>query len=105
MRRPTIEVRVLLALTALLVIGGVAALVTVGGSASSPTARGLVRNGEFHADGLLSPPRPAPPLALRNYMGQPVDIASYRGRAVLVTFLYTSCPDVCPLIASNLRVA
>jgi protein SCO1/2 len=22
-----------------------------------------------------------------------------------VTFLYTHCPDVCPLIASNLRVA
>ena len=24
---------------------------------------------------------------------------------MLVTFLYTNCPDVCPLIASNLRVA
>jgi protein SCO1/2 len=24
---------------------------------------------------------------------------------VLVTFLYTNCPDVCPLITSNLRVA
>ena len=24
---------------------------------------------------------------------------------MLVTFLYTHCPDVCPLIASNLRVA
>jgi len=96
---------VLLALVALLAVAGVVALVTVGGSASSSTARGLVGGGEFHADGLLSPPRPAPPLALRNYLGQPVDIASYRGRAVLVTFLYTSCPDVCPLITSNLRVA
>jgi protein SCO1/2 len=105
MRRPAIEVRVLLALVALLAVAGVGALVTVGGSSSSSTARGLVRSGAFHADGLLSPPRPAPPLALRNYLGQPVDIASYRGRAVLVTFLYTSCPDVCPLITSNLRVA
>jgi protein SCO1/2 len=34
-----------------------------------------------------------------------VTLAQYRGRAVLVTFLYTNCPDVCPLIASNLRVA
>ena len=24
---------------------------------------------------------------------------------MLVTFLYTNCPDICPLIASNLRVA
>ena len=42
---------------------------------------------------------------LRNYLGQPVNLASYRGKAVLVTFLYTHCPDVCPLITSNLRVA
>jgi protein SCO1/2 len=34
-----------------------------------------------------------------------VTLASYRGKAVLVTFLYTHCPDVCPLIASNLGVA
>jgi protein SCO1/2 len=34
-----------------------------------------------------------------------VTLAAYRGRAVLVTFLYTHCPDVCPLIASNLGVA
>ena len=42
--------------------------------------------------GVLSPPAPAPPLALRNYLGQPVNIASYRGKAVLVTFLYTQLP-------------
>jgi protein SCO1/2 len=55
-------------------------------------------------DGLaLSSPRPAPPLALDNYLGTPVNLASYRGRAVLVTFLYTHCPDVCPLIASQLH--
>jgi protein SCO1/2 len=42
---------------------------------------------------------------LRNYLGQPVNIDQYRGKAVLVTFLYTNCPDICPLITSNLRVA
>jgi protein SCO1/2 len=51
------------------------------------------------------PVMPAPPIALRNYLGQPVTLSAYRGRAVLVTFLYTNCPDVCPLITSNLRVA
>jgi protein SCO1/2 len=54
---------------------------------------------------VLSPPTPAPPIALRNYLGQEVNLSSYRGKAVLVTFLYTNCPDVCPLITSNLRVA
>ena len=54
---------------------------------------------------LAIPSKPAPPIQLRNYLGRPVTLAQYRGRAVLVTFLYTHCPDVCPLIASNLRVA
>jgi protein SCO1 len=54
---------------------------------------------------LALPAKPAPPIHLRNYLGRPVTLSQYRGKAVLVTFLYTSCPDVCPLIASNLRVA
>jgi protein SCO1 len=53
----------------------------------------------------LSPPKQAPSLALSNYLGQHVNIAQYRGKALLVTFLYTHCPDVCPLITANLRVA
>ena len=54
---------------------------------------------------MLQPPQQAPPLELRNYLGQKVNIDSYRGKAVLVTFLYTDCPDICPLIASDLGVA
>jgi protein SCO1/2 len=52
-----------------------------------------------------SPPIPAPPLKLKNSLGKPVDLASYRGKAVLVTFIYTHCPDVCPLIVSHLKTA
>jgi protein SCO1/2 len=54
---------------------------------------------------LALPSKPAPAIQLHNYLGQPVTLAEYRGKAVLVTFLYTHCPDVCPLITSNLRVA
>jgi protein SCO1/2 len=54
---------------------------------------------------LALPAKPAPPIQLRNYLGRPITLADYRGKAVLVTFLYTHCPDVCPLIASNLGVA
>lgn len=54
---------------------------------------------------VASPPAPEPPLVLRNYKGERVNIEQYHGKAVLVTFLYTKCPDVCPIIASNLGVA
>jgi protein SCO1/2 len=53
--------------------------------------------------GELTPPRPAPPLSLRDASGRRFTLSARRGRYVLVTFLYTHCPDVCPLIASNLN--
>lgn len=59
----------------------------------------------YKAEAVLSPATQEPPLSLRNYLGQRVNIDQYRGKAVLVTFIYTHCPDVCPLITSNLRVA
>jgi protein SCO1/2 len=55
------------------------------------------------AGGELSPPRVAPPIALREASGRRVTLAGQRGRYVLVTFVYTHCPDVCPLIVANLN--
>src|SRR6185437_9027300 len=104
MRRRGWNLRLLLGLLAILAVAGVAVALTIGGSSASQEPSKLA-NSEFHAEGLLSPPRPAPALALRNYLGQPVNIAAYRGKAVLVTFLYTHCPDICPLIASQLHNA
>jgi protein SCO1/2 len=57
------------------------------------------------AGGALTPPRPAPPLSLKDAAGRRFTLSARRGRYVLVTFLYTHCPDVCPLIASNLNTA
>jgi protein SCO1 len=37
--------------------------------------------------------------------GKPFDTDSLRGRPVMVTFLYTHCPDVCPLIGAELGAA
>ncbi len=51
------------------------------------------------------PSKPAPPLALRDSLGQPVNIDQYRGKAVLVTFIYDHCPDICPLMVGNLHTA
>ncbi len=47
----------------------------------------------------------APDFALRDQSGRLVRMANRQGRYTLVTFLYTNCPDVCPLIASHLNTA
>ena len=104
MRKNGLDLRVLLSLVILVLIAGVAALVAIGGTPGAKE-RSEARAEDFDAAAVLSPARSAPPLARRTYLGRPVNIDSYRGKAVLVTFLYTSCPDVCPLITSNLRVA
>lgn len=105
MRKRGLDFRLLLALVVLVVVAGGVALLAIGGSSGAQTEHPHVVHGGFEAQAQLSPPGPAPALALRNYLGKPVNIASYKGKAVLVTFLYTNCPDVCPLITSNLRVA
>jgi protein SCO1 len=99
------DLRRVLLLLAVVVIAGAAALLTVGCSSASQSKHKQAAQAGFDAQGVLSPVQAAPPLALRNYLGERVNIDSYRGKAVLVTFLYTHCPDVCPLITSNLRVA
>ena len=107
-RKGGLDFRVLAALVVLVLIAGGVALATSSGGSSSGTtaaAKKAAQAQRLDASGLLTPVRQAPPLELRNYLGQKVNIDSYRGKAVLVTFLYTNCPDVCPLITSNLRVA
>ena len=96
--------RVLLSLLALVAIAGGIAVLAIGGN-SSPQVAGASSVGQrqFRAQAVFSPPTRAPALALHNYLGQPVNIASYHGRAVLVTFLYTNCPDICPLITASLH--
>jgi cytochrome oxidase Cu insertion factor (SCO1/SenC/PrrC family) len=37
--------------------------------------------------------------------GQVVSLSAFRGKVVLLTFLYTSCLDVCPLTAETIRAA
>jgi protein SCO1 len=87
------------------IAGGIALLVGANGS-TRPGAGSIHGLKSASYDGSLAKPTaPAPPLSLRNYKGEAVNIARYRGKALLVTFLYTNCPDVCPIIASNLRVA
>ncbi|MDX6475853.1 MAG: hypothetical protein QOH95_1364, partial [Gaiellaceae bacterium] len=46
---------------------------------------------------------PAPQISLRDQDGRLVDLQQQRGRVIVLTFLYTKCKDICPLIASSLN--
>lgn len=63
------------------------------------------RSASLDAPGTLSPIRAAAPIRLRDSLGRTVDLRNYAGKAVFVTFIYTHCPDVCPLIVGNLHAA
>jgi protein SCO1/2 len=52
-----------------------------------------------------TPPKQAPELKLDDSLGEPVDLTHFKGKAVLLTFIYTHCPDICPLIVSHLKTA
>ena len=41
--------------------------------------------------------RPAPEFALTSALGRAVRLAEYRGKVVVLWFIYASCPDICPL--------
>ncbi|HEY3865387.1 MAG TPA: SCO family protein [Solirubrobacteraceae bacterium] len=105
--RKGLDRRLILSLIAIVVIAGALALAlrSTGGN-SQPLAEGThsAKSASFLGNE-LSPPKLEPSLSLRNYLGQRVNIAQYRGEALLVTFIYDHCPDVCPLIVANLRAA
>lgn len=42
---------------------------------------------------------------LLDRQGQPVELSRYRGKPLLVTFIYTACFQVCPTITRNLQKA
>ncbi len=81
-----------------LLLVSVAALVLVAAWAAALLLR------PYQFSGLLEdPPRPAPDLALTDQNGQPFALSALRGQWVLLTFGYTTCPDVCPVTLAHLR--
>ena len=51
----------------------------------------------------LDPPRDSLNFSLRDQMGQRIALNDFRGKVVVLTFLYSYCPDICPLIAQKLH--
>jgi protein SCO1/2 len=95
-------------LTAALALGGAVSLAGCGaGSSSSSTpAPGWAASSPAGFDGAALPPGVrAPAFALRDQNGAPVSLAAYRGRVVVIAFLYSSCGSPCIVIAQQIRGA
>ncbi|MDI3297887.1 MAG: SCO family protein [Bacillota bacterium] len=81
-----------------LAVGGAAVLLL------AAVAWRLLAAGPPHFQGdLLRPPAPAPDFRLTDAEGRSFDLASLRGKVVLLYFGYTTCPDVCPTTLADLR--
>jgi protein SCO1/2 len=89
---------------ALLALAVLAALASGCGSSSTPAPATDVATGPAfdQPNGTIAATR-APGFTLRDQFGKPVSLSDYRGKAVLLTFLYVHCPDICPLITASLR--
>jgi protein SCO1 len=61
-----------------------------------PPKKGEIGRKEVHT--------PAPAFSLVDQDGQPFQFKPASGKLVLVNFIYTSCPDVCPLLTAKMAV-
>jgi protein SCO1/2 len=77
-----------------------ALLLAGGGTSGSPVSAQTGYAGALRPAGV-----PPARFALRDQDGRRVDVADLRGRPVVVTFLYTTCRDTCPLTADQIRGA
>lgn len=91
-------------MAALLLVTAAAASGCGGGGGSTPVSAAK-SPAKLDAAGELEPPRQAPEIALRDWTGRQVRLSQYRGRAVMLTFIYDHCPDTCPLIVEKLHQA
>jgi protein SCO1/2 len=55
--------------------------------------------------GAQRPEIPPQDFRLRDQDGKPVSLRQFRGKVVVLTFMYTTCKDTCPLTATQIRGA
>jgi protein SCO1 len=89
-----------LVVIALVVIVG-AALYVVHGSGAAPRASALLGT-DLSVSGRYPG---AAAFQLKDQYGKSVSLAQFKGQPVVLTFLYTRCPDECPLTAEKIRAA
>jgi protein SCO1/2 len=101
-RRPNIR-PVTRLLTLLIALGCVAAAGCGGSSTTARTTASSSLAVKLRAPAQLR--AATPDFALKDSLGRVVRLSQFRGKAVMLTFIYTHCPDVCPLIVGNLHTA
>jgi protein SCO1 len=96
-----VQTRVLYALATLglCAAAAVAGVWIAAGSGSEPRAAG-----EF-AGSIRPPGALAPSFRLRDQDGKAVSMAGYRGRTVVMAFVYSTCKDTCPGQVQSIRGA
>ena len=53
-------------------------------------------------DGQLPVIGPAPPFTLTSQDNKPVSLTDFHGKVVALSFIYTGCPDICPLLTQKM---
>lgn len=66
---------------------------------------GLIKNQSPALAGTDLGGTPAPGFSLTDQNGATISLAGLRGHPVVLAFMYTHCPDVCPLTAEKMRLA
>jgi protein SCO1/2 len=95
------RLRLTLVVAVVCLVAALAAGVLLGGSDEDAVSAGPLG---FH--GAVRPPQArAVDFRLRDQDGEPTTMREYRGTPVVVTFLYSTCQDTCPLTAQQIRGA
>jgi len=96
------RLRLTLVVAVVCLVAALAAFVLLGRSGGEPVSAA----GPTGLHGGLRPPQArAVDFRLRDQDGKPVAMDEYRGRTVVVTFMYSTCQDTCPLTAQQIRGA
>jgi len=88
---------VTLALLVVLVV----AVYSLRNNTSAPAATPNVQDSGLQGTDLDS--TPAPDFHLKDQFGKQVSLSQFKGHPTVITFLYTHCHDVCPIVADKLH--
>ncbi len=92
------RLRLALFVTGVLALAGVAGVLLF--AVGDRTASGAALSGSLRPPGI-----PPADFGLRDEQGRLVRLGDLRGRPAVVTFLYTTCRDTCPLTTQQIRQA
>jgi protein SCO1 len=95
-----VNARILIALVLVAVFGLGAVVIAARSGGDDVSSAGSEFEGAVMPEGVR-----APDFTLRDEYGNPVSMRAFRGKPVIVTFLYTHCEDTCPAQAQLVRGA